>query len=112
MNRSLVFVLSTLLSAIPAVLSAGELTPAEKTFFDRHAPDLVRFETQTMDDLALEQVFSTPFYNLTVIIMLGDGEPTAGEKPAAPPAGAAQSFRLPSRTAVPQPPRAQPHRDL
>ena len=74
MNHSLVFAWLTLVSAIPAVLFAGELTPDEQAFFDRHAADLVRFEAQTMDDLAIDQVFSTPFYNLDVILLLGDGD--------------------------------------
>jgi hypothetical protein len=74
MNRSLAFALLTLWSAIPAVLSAGELTPAEKAFFDRHVSDLVRFEMETMDDLAIEQVFSTPFYKLEVLILLEGGD--------------------------------------
>ena len=75
MNRSLVFALATLLSAIPALLSAGELTPEDQEFFKQHASDMVRFETETLDDLAVEKVFSAPVYSVKVILPLGDGSP-------------------------------------
>ena len=74
MNRALAFAWLTLVLALPSVLFARELTPDEQAFFDRHAADLVRFETEALDDLALDQVFASPFYNLTVMILLGDGD--------------------------------------
>ena len=74
MNRSIVFVFSTLLSITPGIARAADLTPDEQAFFDRHTSDLVRFETQRLDDPAVAKVFSAPFYTVKFVLKDGDSE--------------------------------------
>jgi hypothetical protein len=74
MRRPLALTLSTLLSALPALLPAGDLTPDEQAFFDQHLSDVVRFEKQRLDDPAMVKVFSSPFYAVKVVLKLADGE--------------------------------------
>ena len=75
MHRSPTLALSILFLSLPVLSSAGDLTPDEQAFFDQHKADFVRFEPQKLDDLALEKVFSAPFYTVKVIIKIADGEP-------------------------------------
>ena len=74
MHRSLAIALSTMLSALPVLLSASDLTPDEQAFFDHHRSDIMRLETQRLDDPAMVKVFSSPFYAVKVVLKLADGE--------------------------------------
>ena len=74
MNRYPAIVLSTILSALPVLLFPRDLTPEEQSFFAKHTPDLVRFETQKLDDPAFVNVFSAPFYTVKVVLKYADGE--------------------------------------
>jgi hypothetical protein len=73
MNRPLTLALSTLLLSVPALSPAGDLTPEDLAFFNQRAPDLVSFEYQTVDDLAIDKVFAVPFYTVKITIKIGDG---------------------------------------
>ena len=76
MPRKLAPVLSLLLWSLPALTRAAEITPDEQAFFDQHTADLVKFQTEKVDDLAVEKVFTVPIYTVTVVIGLADGNPT------------------------------------
>jgi hypothetical protein len=75
MNRSLAITLAAVLSVSPLVSSAADLTPDEQEFINQHTSDLVKFETQRLDDEVMQEVFSAPFYS--VKITLG-GEDSGG----------------------------------
>ncbi len=74
MHRSLALVLSTLLSAVPALTSAAELTPAEKAFFEQHVADVIRLDAQRLDAPAVAKVFSSPMYLVKVMRLEGEGD--------------------------------------
>ena len=76
MPRTLAPVLSMLLLSLPVLNRAAEITPEENAFFDQHTSEMVRFETEKVDDLAVERVFSVPVYTVKVIIGFADGNPT------------------------------------
>jgi hypothetical protein len=74
MHRSLALALSILSSTFPVLLSAEEVTPEEQAFFDQRKCDMIQIETEKLDDLAIEAVFSRPFYSLKLTIAVsGDG---------------------------------------
>jgi hypothetical protein len=74
MNRYLAIALSTILSALPVLLSARDLTPDEQSFFDKHTSDMMRLETQRLDAPAMVKVFSSPFYAVKVVLKYPDSE--------------------------------------
>ncbi len=76
MKRYLTLAVSALLSALPMVSSAGDLTPDEQAFFNRHTSDLVRFETQRLDDPVMQEVFAAPVYQVKIFIGGDDSGPT------------------------------------
>ncbi len=63
-----------MLSALPVLLSASDLTPDEQAFFDKHTSDVIRLETQRLDAPAIVKVFSSPFYAVKVVLKVADGE--------------------------------------
>ncbi len=73
MNRSLALTLSAALSAFPLLSSAADLTPEEQEFITQHTSDLVKFETQRLDDDVMQEVFAAPFYSMKLVIGEGDG---------------------------------------
>ncbi len=70
MNRYLTIALSTMLSTLPVLLSARDLTPDEQAFFDKHMSDMIkiRLETQRLDAPAIVKVFSPPIYTVKMIL--------------------------------------------
>jgi hypothetical protein len=77
MPRTLAPALSMLLLlSLPILSRAEELTPDEQAFFAQHTADMVRFEPQKVDDMAVEKVFSVPIYTVKLIIGFADGNPT------------------------------------
>lgn len=74
MNRHLIITLSAILSALPVLSTARDLTPDEQAFFAKHTSDLIRLDTQRLADPAFVQVFSSPFYTVKVVLKYADGE--------------------------------------
>ncbi len=74
MNRTLILAWSTLLSVLPSLAFAGDLTPAERAFFDQHLADLIRLDAQRLDTPEVVRVFSAPVYAVKVVRLEADGE--------------------------------------
>lgn len=75
MNRSFALALTGLLFSAPVLSPASEITPEEKTFFDQQTSQMVRFETERLDDLALDKCFAVPFYKVKVVLQISDNQP-------------------------------------
>ncbi len=74
MHRSITLALSALLSAIPALAAAADLTPAEQAFFAQHVSDVIRLDAKRLDAPELARVFSSPMYLVKVMRLEGEGD--------------------------------------
>jgi len=57
-----------------AVARAGQLSPDERAFFDKHVSDVIQIEPTKIDDPAVVKVFATPFYKVSLVVKDADGE--------------------------------------
>jgi hypothetical protein len=73
MHKSLILVLTLAFCAPAAHAAAQALTPAERAFFDQHISEIVQIEPKRLVDPALQKVFATPFYEVTVTIRENNG---------------------------------------
>ena len=65
--------LACTLCLFPTRVAAQDLTPAEKAFIDSHLAELVTVLPVRLQDPALQEAFSTPFYRLEVTLKEADG---------------------------------------
>ena len=54
----------------------AELSSDDQAFFDKHSNDIVRIEPARVTDPAVVKVFAIPFYQVKIVMKMGEGDQT------------------------------------